>query len=186
MSQPVPNTLEYLKREILGKSDALVESTAGAEPPEQPSDEFLHAFFTGGNGYVIPAGTPAVLLQLLDIRRLPFSPAWFEGLVHHRGDLVPVFDLGRFFDPAAGPGKGRYLLVIGRQDAKAALRVEQVTAFPAGELEGESTANEDRSHFIRRRLLIAGGSFMELDLEGLFNALIRGGAVTAPPPNEQD
>ena len=174
MSRTTTDALEQLRQEILGKSDALLDGDGAEGQPAQPSGEFLHAFLTGGAGYLIPKGTPAVLLQLLDIRRLPFSPGWFVGLAHHRGDLVPVFDLPRFFDSAAAPEAGRYLLMVGRQDDKAAFRVGQVTAFPAARAqEIEKDMDDDRTPFIRRRLTLDGKDYAELDLEALFAALTR-------------
>lgn len=163
--------LERLRQEILGHSDALLEVGDDARH-DLPRDEFVHAFLVDGTGYLVPAGTPAVLLQLLEIRRLPFSPIWFQGLVHHRGDLVPVFDLPRFLDPSAAASQGRYLLVIGEHEAKAALRVDQVVAFAAV---GTDTAGLDapRVPWIRRSLRINDRIFLELDLEVLFGALSR-------------
>jgi len=158
------------------------------EPQEPPGDEeeagpleseFLHTFLAGGYNYVIPAGTPAILLRLGEIRHLPFSPIWFEGLAHHRGDLVPVFDLPPYLQPGTARGKGRYLLIVGAHEQKVGLRVEQVTAFPLGRTQPlEGPAEEGVvAPFVLRRFRLDDMPYLELNLFPLFEQMIQRGVA---------
>ena len=164
------STLENLRQEILGRSDALVDG-GGASGIVETSGEFVHLFDVGSDGYLLPAGTPAVLLELPVIRRMPFSPVWFEGLVHHRGDLVPVYDLRRFLNPDGEAGSGRYLLIIGRHEAKAGLRVDQIFAQPLDRF--EEVESGDISRYTLRKLRYDGKICAELDLDSLFDGMMR-------------
>jgi chemotaxis signal transduction protein len=166
---PKLSTFEQLKQEILGQSQDLVEGNLDNITDRRDSGLFVHVFVAGGDGYMIPAETPAVLVQIDNARRLPFAAPWFEGLIHYRGDLIPLFDLSRFFAPEGPKCKGSYLLVIGHGDEKAALRVEEVTALPADAAVEENRDSERK--FVKRIHEINGKSYRELDLQGLFKAM---------------
>ncbi len=167
--KPANTNLEQLKQEILGYSEELTERGEGAPGRRHGGDTFLHIFVVGGDGYMIPAGAPAVMVQAGSVRRLPFSTPWFEGLIHYRGDLAPLFDLSRFYAPNGDRSKGRYMLVVGHGDDKAALRVEEVSTV-AAEAIIEETRQSERE-FVVRIHNIDGKSYRELDLQGLFKAM---------------
>ncbi len=174
------SAIEKLKQEVLGESAGLIAGAPDKLTENDANGVFVHVFTVGGQSYVIPAGTPAVLVQQVPVRPLPFSAPWFEGLIHHRGDLAPLFDLCRFFTPDSKPGAGRYLIVIGHGDDKAALRVEEVNAIKMDASLTDTARGRGDQEFVERVFDFKGDELRELNLEGLFRALAGRGRLENP------
>jgi purine-binding chemotaxis protein CheW len=82
------------------------------------------------------------------ITRVPRTPAFLEGVVNLRGEVLPVVDQRRRFDmPPSEAGEGRRLLVVRTQRHRAGLIVDGVLGVlpvardaiePAPDLTGEA------------------------------------------------
>jgi chemotaxis signal transduction protein len=147
-----------------------------AEPstPVTDAGEFLHRFDIGALRCLLPSGVPAALAVAGEIRRLPFSPPWFEGLTNYRSEIIPVFDLERFLEPGHPPGRGRFLLVIGEKNGRAALRTDQVTTFAvqqASELTDDYTGALAQGGFVASRYGWEGQEYLLIEAQRLLEAM---------------
>lgn len=70
-------------------------------------------FSCGGTRYGLEAGEVAEVLALRRLRPIAQAPAWVAGIFSHRGNLVPVLDLGALMasQPAALRTSTRIVLV---------------------------------------------------------------------------
>lgn len=157
----------------LSPPEALLSLTG---PAEIGAEQFFHVFHLGAQGFLLEPGTPAEMTELPPMTRLPFSAPWFEGLVNFRGDLLPVFDPQRFLFPDIGPGRGRYLLVLGDEAGRAALRADQVQALMITAEQmltpcDPPALNEPAIDLVLGARRYGEDTFLQLDLERLLERL---------------
>ena len=95
---------------------------AGAQ--SEASRLFL-LFSSGGARYGLEAGEVAEVLALRRLRPIAQAPAWVAGIFSHRGNLVPVLDLGALLagQPAALRTSTRIVLVHYRCGGAAAAQL---------------------------------------------------------------
>jgi chemotaxis signal transduction protein len=87
-----------------------------------------YGFRVGALGLLIGAECPAELLVAPPLARIPRAPPGLEGIANLRGTLVPVLDLWSLLGIARPSVEAaRFLLVLGRQERAAAIRL---TAAP--------------------------------------------------------
>ena len=60
------------------------------------------AVMAGGVGYLLPLGQSGEIFPLANLQPVPYSKAWFLGVVNVRGSLFGVVDLARFVADDAG------------------------------------------------------------------------------------
>ncbi|MBK1716423.1 chemotaxis protein CheW [Thiocystis violacea] len=145
------------------------------EDPGLDAGRIAHAFRIGEYWFLIPMDLPAEVSPPLFLARLPFTKPWCLGLANFRGELVPVYDLGALLAGGGVSARG-YFLVLGERDARAALRIDEITVI---RLAAEASAQlqppwpglpED---LILRGLDVEGIRYAELDLGGLLSRLAR-------------
>jgi chemotaxis-related protein WspB len=75
----------------------------------------------GDQRFALDARDVVEVVPCVPLRPVPAAPAWIAGLLHHRGDIVPVVDLARLSRglPAAIRLSTR-IVVLRRRDAAAA------------------------------------------------------------------
>jgi chemotaxis signal transduction protein len=154
----------------------------GTTDQAEAAVEFLHRFDIGPLHGLLPRGIPAALAVAGNIRRLPFSPPWFEGLTNYHGEIIPVFDLAPFLESGNPAGRGRFLLVIGEKNGRAALRADQVTTFPLAQ--AAALTDDYRGPAALRGLVTAryrweDGDYLLLDPLALLEAMRLPAAGTA-------
>jgi chemotaxis signal transduction protein len=143
--------------------------------------EFRHAFRVGRRWLLIPAAMPAEVYPPLPCAHLPFSQPWCLGLASFRGELAPVYDVGAIVDERA-PDIGRYLLLLGRRDACAALCIDEITGMtvapdtPTTSLPPLPGLPPDLT---RGALAVDGTSYVEVDLVGLLGLLAERASLLA-------
>ena len=71
---------------------------------------------------LLPVGSVAQLVRNVRASVMPNTPPWFCGLLNRQGNLVPLFDLLRYFD-LAPRARHAHALVVGDGDAAFALPV---------------------------------------------------------------
>jgi purine-binding chemotaxis protein CheW len=67
-------------------------------------------FAAGGAWFGAPAESSAEVLALGAVTPVPGAPPHLAGVVAHRGEVIPVVDLGRLFK--GQPGHGRRAVVL--------------------------------------------------------------------------
>ncbi|NQD96613.1 purine-binding chemotaxis protein CheW, partial [Pseudomonas sp. CrR25] len=75
--------------------------------------------------YALEAGVVAEVLALRRLRPMAQAPAWVAGIFSHRGDLIPVLDLGALLagQPAVQRTSTRIVLVHYRRDGEGPTRL---------------------------------------------------------------
>jgi purine-binding chemotaxis protein CheW len=130
------------------------EQSNGGDAPESPTDENAMAdeqfiiFRLGDQEYGLPIRAVVEIARPPDrIARLPKAPAFIDGVMNLRGNVVPVIDLRRRFELASKEqAGGRRILVLAVSGGKAGFLVDGVsevmkvpaaTIRPAPELSSE-------------------------------------------------
>ncbi|HYF56187.1 MAG TPA: chemotaxis protein CheW [Salinarimonas sp.] len=119
-----------------------------AGPVEAEESRFV-VFRLGDGEFGLPVEAVEEVARLPDrITRVPRTPAFLEGVVNLRGEVLPVVDQRRRFDmPPSEAGEVRRLLVVRTQRHRAGLIVDAVTGVlpvardavePAPDLTGET------------------------------------------------
>jgi purine-binding chemotaxis protein CheW len=107
----------------------------GGDAAESPMDQHTMAdeqfivFWLGDQEYGLPIGAvDEVTRPPEQIARLPRAPAFVDGVINLRGDIVPIIDLRRRFEltPKEQAG-GRRILVLSVSSAKAGFLVDGVS-----------------------------------------------------------
>lgn len=91
-------------------------------------------FRAGGQRFALDARQIAQVLPMLPLRPVARAPAWVAGIFAHRGQVVPVIDIGALaFDQAATARTSTRLVLVhypvpgGPSDALLGLVLEQAT-----------------------------------------------------------
>ena len=145
-----PNQL--FREDVMAKLGQAGDTAPTAEAVSDRSGEerlFL-AFQLGDEEFALPIEVvDEVALVPERITRLPKTPAFLEGVINLRGEVLPVVDQRRRFDmePAANPERRR-LIVVRTERHRAGLIVDAVSEVlrsnlsaiePAPDLSGEAT-----------------------------------------------
>ncbi|MEM7681845.1 MAG: chemotaxis protein CheW [Planctomycetota bacterium] len=95
------------------------EHTAGAE------GELLQlvSFVVGTEEYAIPILSVQEINRMMQITRVPQSPAFVEGVINLRGKIIPVVDLRKRFGMPAKEATGDERIVVVEVSAESGTRV---------------------------------------------------------------
>jgi purine-binding chemotaxis protein CheW len=93
------------------------------------ADEQFIIFRLGDQEYGLPVGAVDEIARPPDrIARLPKAPAFIDGVINLRGNIVPVIDLRRRFElTSKEPASGRRILVLAVGSGKAGFLVDGVS-----------------------------------------------------------
>jgi purine-binding chemotaxis protein CheW len=138
---------EVMQRLGTGRAGA-GERDEGTGPTGVEESRFV-VFRLGDEEFGLPVEAVDEVARLPDrITRVPRTPAFLEGVVNLRGEVLPVVDQRRRFDmPPSDAGEGRRLLVVRTQLHRAGLIVDAVSGIlpvtrdgiePAPDLTGET------------------------------------------------
>jgi len=112
---------------------ARLGAAAGAEPLVQ-----LCTFRIGGEDYAVDIMRVREIIHPLPITPVPRAPAFVEGVIRLRGDVIPVLDVRKRLGLEATPAtrKSRYLLVnvAGRRIGLVVDEVREVLRLPRSEI----------------------------------------------------
>ena len=96
------------------------------ENPETVTRSIRYGFRIGPLRLMVAPSVLNEVLQEVPVYGLPGSPPWIAGLLNLRGNLVPVFDLHRFFGLTKLIDQGRNLLALDRGAATACVYVDDL------------------------------------------------------------
>jgi purine-binding chemotaxis protein CheW len=150
--------VSVLSPEKLFREDVMQRLGAGRKAEENKPDEVASTgqklkflvFRLGDEEFALPIGAVDEVAQVPDqITRLPKTPAFLEGVVNLRGEVLPVVDQRRRFDmPILTERHRRRLIVVRTERHRASLIVDSVSEVlncredaiePAPDLTGETT-----------------------------------------------
>lgn len=106
MSQePVPAGSEVLEA---------IAAQAGAAAPVVPVEQLqLMTFLVAGVRFAVRVDAIRVVAPAPRVAAVPGTPSWLLGVANHRGEVVPVLDLGRLLAlPGARPAASPYVLIV--------------------------------------------------------------------------
>lgn len=141
-----------LTSQLIQKSDGEGEDMAG-EAESAGTEQFL-VFRLGEQDFGLPIGAVTEVTMLPEkLTLLPKAPAFVEGVMNLRGQVIPIVDQRRRFLGDAASGKRRRVVVVSLGDIQAGLVVDAVSEVlrvptdalrAAPEIVGESTRVFDR------------------------------------------
>ncbi len=108
--------------------------------PEAAADDLVQlcTFRVGGEDYAVDIMRVREIVKPLPITPVPRAPAFVDGVVRLRGEVIPVVDVRKRFGlPATPPGRRSKHLIVklaGRRLALVVDEVSEVLRIPRGEL----------------------------------------------------
>lgn len=97
-----------------------------------------------GHFFVAPMGEVTEMLEVPSFTRLPGVMPWVKGVANVRGRLLPVFDMGNFFDGRlVSQRKQRRVLILDSDDVYTGLEVDRVFGMKHFPVDTYSDQNED-------------------------------------------
>lgn len=142
-------------------------------------------FYLGAEEYALPLVQAREILALVPITPLPNAPKHVVGLINLRGEILPVFDLRRWFrlQRRVQEVEQDCILVAETQGEPFGLRVDgvhQVLTLAEGQLDPPSEALKSRSSAISGLAKVGSRLVILLDLSRLFCAEELGGLAGDP------
>jgi twitching motility protein PilI len=90
------------KREALRELQVRLAKRLQAAQSEGMSVDWL-AVKAGGHNYLLPLGQSGEIVGLSPVQPVPYTKAWFKGVLNIRGSLFGVVDLAAFVAACGGP-----------------------------------------------------------------------------------
>ena len=142
------------------------------------SEETRHiryGFLIAGQSILIDQTIICEVVQNSYIYPIPNTPAWITGMVNLRGNLIPVFNLGRLFsgDKEYAPSR-KNLLVIDRGERAIATFIDELPVSldleqnPPETVEPDTTAADLVKKFCQQACRIGDSVWYEIDHDALF------------------
>lgn len=97
-----------------------------ASPATAPADLEICGFLVGGHCFAVPSSHVAEVLHAGSITPVPLAADAIAGLIHLRGQIVPVIDMRLRLGLGDAPVAGGGLLVVRLSGDQYALRVDEV------------------------------------------------------------
>lgn len=120
-AERLQKVLQERARKLAARSSELVERKVHATTA---------IVVVGSESFAIPSEFVRGIVPLVEAMRLPGLPAHLLGIVHFRGELISVVDLGLYLG-ARGATRPRFLVVVRGGPGLIGLGVEEVLEFRA-------------------------------------------------------
>jgi len=117
------NRLELEEHELASESAEELEAAR--------RDRLRHGVSIGSFYVLLPPDTVSEVIKGTNVFPVPKTAPWVKGLLNLRGNLVPVFDLTRHFEPDAPQPESPQTLAIGKGDDAIALIVDGIPKLAA-------------------------------------------------------
>lgn len=128
------------------------DMTAAAQ--DTAAEEQILLFTLGGDEFGLPVGAVREVVRRPEqLTRLPRAPAFVEGIMNLRGQVLPVIDQRRRFGAAHDDGARKPVLVVTIGDTQAGFVVDRVTrvaSVPAAALQPAPDLGQDETGVIDR------------------------------------
>ena len=142
--QNVPSELDETQwlsaTEALEQADSLARVDVGSEPAEEAPPRY--GFRVGSIGLLIRPDCISEVVKLPPIHPIPNTPAWLNGILNLRGNLVPAFDLALMLEERVAFERP-LLLVIDRGEWAAGVKIEGFPQPPDVFRRGPAAAADD-------------------------------------------
>jgi purine-binding chemotaxis protein CheW len=129
-------------------------------------------FACGEGWYAIPAGNAAEIVTFPALTPLPGARPHLLGVFAHRGEVIPVIDLGRLVgEPTAGAQRAVLVRMLRGAYGLATTRVSGVEEVEAT---AEPVGARGLASALREPVEVRGQMVTFVDVEGLFELLSEG------------
>lgn len=132
-------------------------------------------FYLGDDEYAIYISTVREIVQMTEIRKIPKSPQFVEGVINIRGKIIPILDLRKRFDLSPSETKqNAKILIVELERNQVGLivdNVSEVMRFYADEIEKAPAmfASNIDSQYIQGVAKINDKLVIILDIERLLS-----------------
>lgn len=130
-------------------------------------------FACGSSWYAVPAESAAEVVTYPELTRVPGSPTHLLGVFAHRGEVIPVVDLGLLLGGEQEPARRAVLMRLGRGALALTASIVAGVSAVSGTLEPLG-ASGVQVH-LRGPARSANRDVAVIDPEGLFDYLSQGG-----------
>ncbi|MDA1039202.1 MAG: chemotaxis protein CheW [Planctomycetota bacterium] len=160
-------------------------------PTTAPTDLEACGFLVGGHCFAVPSAQVAEVLHAGSITPVPLAADAIAGLIHLRGQIVPVIDMRLRLGLGDAPVSGGGLLVVRLGDDRYALRVDEVLdveRIPTDRIEPPSGSLVDLTTDPRTGVFAGHQQLVHLlDPQRIVNALLRprSSSATRLPAHKQ-
>ncbi len=158
----------------MSTADAGLLLAAEVQGPARRERRF--GFRIGGTGFLVPAGVASEIVQNPVLHRMPWQTPHLRGLLSHRGNVVPVFELSALFHTVVRSEPGAYLLILDGGERAGGVFVDTLPTMLACEADEHpdfSGVPSPLSDTVQGTRVAAGERWFELDHMALFTALAR-------------
>lgn len=135
--------------------DARARRLAAVPPAPEPPGSRLDVVIFGlaDERYALEMGFVCEVRRFTDFTPVPDAPGFLIGLTHHRGDVLPVIDLRKFFGAAPrGLSDLSRLLVVGTDRPEIAVPADSVPEVAALPVASIGPPPPGRAHIADRHL----------------------------------
>jgi twitching motility protein PilI len=163
-------------REALRELQARLAKRLQASQTEGMSVSWL-AVKAGGHNYLLPLGQSGEIVALSNLQPVPYSKAWFKGVINIRGGLFGVVDLAGFIgahggaspSPAPLAGEASVVTLNALLEVNCALQVDSLAGLRGSDaFRSTAPATPERPAFFGNCFIDSEGvSWQEVNLRAL-------------------
>lgn len=114
MQAPEPPPAPFPPPRVEAAPPPEMVSAPAQEPEEEPElapEDICCRFRAGNQDYYLPIEQMAEISLLQAIIPLPLAPVYLQGLMHLRGEVIPVIDLGSLQQPGSSSQAKQHLVI---------------------------------------------------------------------------
>jgi len=142
------------------------------EAVERP--ETRYGYTISNMNFLVPRDTVSEIIQDTNVFNLPNAPAWVDGLINLRGNIIPVMNLDKLLKNFNNE-KTTNILVLNNSDENESIAVI-INELPVSlELNGSETTTKkypaELQEFIANGFSQNNSDWVEFDLQKLFKTL---------------
>jgi twitching motility protein PilI len=163
-------------REALRELQARLAKRLQASKTEGMSVSWL-AVVAGGQNYLLPLGQSGEIVPLSNLQPVPYSKAWFRGVINIRGGLFGVVDLAGFIGanvgatpvPAPLANEASVVTLNALLEVNCALQVDSLAGLRGSDaFRSTAPASPDKPTFFGNSFTDSeGASWQEINLRAL-------------------
>ena len=177
VAEKLNNSADHEKNSLGGMDDhtSLFSADEIIFPDDSIERPYTRYGYTIGNfNFLIPESTVSEVIQNPSIFNLPNSPAWIEGLINIRGNIIPVMNIARLLKNP-GNKKAESILVLENTGSNTAIGIiinNLPVSLEIGETKTSTNEYPEILHdYIKEGFNQNNADWIEFDPQELFKKL---------------
>ncbi len=105
---------------------------ADTDEKANTAEAIRHGFSINAWNFLLQADTHCEVATQQSICPIPGCSSWFSGFINHRGNVVPIYDLGVFLEPEAVKARSKgntWFLLLGSHPDTAGFIIDQLPSI---------------------------------------------------------